>query len=161
VLPRFKLPRLFAFAAVAAGFGSLLAGHRCAAVEPAAVRPPGTAKQIGPLTELEPVLERALAAYNAGNERAFLAEFASAAPGIRAEGAYRRLFEGVYKVDYGKFEGKRLDSKVSVPDRDWGALIYDAAFQKRPKARLIANFIRENGAVKLMQIRFDYNEASK
>ena len=155
-----KLPRLLVFGAVAAACVSLPVVPRCTSAEPTPA-PLDPAAQAIVLTELAPVLERALAAYNAGDERAFLAEFAGSAPGIRVAGAYRRLFEGVYKSEYGKFEGKRLDVKESAPDRDWGALAYDAAFQKHAKARIVANFIRENGAVKLMQIRFDYSEPAK
>jgi hypothetical protein len=156
-----KIQRFLIFAGVA--FAALLVTlvFRLKSLNDTEFVPVSATQQTGPLVELEPVLDRALVAYNAGNERAFLAEFASTAPGIRAEGAYRRLFDGIYKSEFGKFEGKRLDSKDSVPDRDWGALIYDAAFKKRAKSRLIANFIRENGVVKLMQIRFDHPDSVK
>ena len=117
--------------------------------------PPTLTFQSSPITELAPVLDRALAAYNAGDGRAFLAEFAASAPAIHAEGAYQRLFEGYYKGEFGLFQSKQLDSKESVPDRDRAALAYDAVFQKKPKAKIIANFIRENGVVKLMQIRVE------
>jgi hypothetical protein len=154
-----KLQRLLIFTGVAfAAILGFLAYHLHTTNEET-LQPVKLEQRTGPLGELEPVLERALVAYNAGNERAFLAEFASNAPGIRAEGAYRRLFEGYYKSEFGKFEGKRLDSRESVPDRDWGALLYDASFKKKSKSRLIANFIREDGAVKLMQIRIEHPDA--
>lgn len=117
--------------------------------------PPTLTMQPGAVSELAPVLDRALAAYNAGDMRALLAEFATSAPAIHAEGACERLFEGYYKTEFGRLQSKQIDLKESVPDRDRAALAYDAVFQKRPKAKIIANFIRENGAVKLMQIRIE------
>ena len=151
---RIKRPSLLVFGCAALSFALLPALPR-ACGDTAKVQTPNPAPQPGALAELEPVLNRALAAYNADDKHAFLAEFASAAPGIRVEGAYRRLFQGVYKNEFGRLESKRLRRKASVADRDWGALIYEADFQKHSKAQLVANFIREKGAVKLMQIRFD------
>ena len=153
VVTHIQRPGLLVFGCAVLSF-ALLAPLRLARGDAARVTP-NPAPQPGALAELEPVLNRALAAYNADDKHAFLAEFASAAPGIRVEGAYRRLFQEVYKNEFGKLESKRLRRKASVADRDWGALIYEADFQKHPKAQLVANFIREKGAVKLMQIRFD------
>jgi hypothetical protein len=158
-MPVPKLSRWFGIAAPAAGLAWLFAAPCSPAAAPSATptRAPLTDAETV-VAEMEPVLGRALAAYNAGNERAFLAEFASSAPGIHDPGVYRRLFGGVYKREFGTVTGKRLDRKGSVPDPDWGVLVYDAAFQKHPKARLFANFVREHGMVKLMQIRFAYTE---
>lgn len=105
------------------------------------------------------MLDRALAAYNAGDARAFLAETARNAPGIREQGVYQRLFEGVYKPEFGSFVAKVMDPKESIPDRDWAVLVYRAQFAKNT-AKLTANFARENGAVKLMQIRIEKVEAA-
>jgi hypothetical protein len=150
---RIKRPSLLVFVWVGVSFASV--PNLPHAWGETKVQTPNPAPAPSALAELEPVLNRALAAYNADDKNAFLAEFARAAPGIHGEGVYRRLFGSVYKSEFGKIERKRLKRKASVPDRDWGALTYDAAFEKHPKALLVANFIRENGAVKLMQIRFD------
>ena len=134
----------------------LAAGLSQASAQTGAVTlPPALTLQPGAVAELAPVLDRALAAYNAGDVHAILAEFASSAPAIHAEGACERLFEGYYKSEFGRLQSKQIDLKESVPDRDWAALAYNAVFQKRPRAKIIANFIRENGAVKLMQIRIE------
>lgn len=159
-MTRTEPPHPLAFARVAVCFALLSGGSYCALGETAKTSSPTPAAP-SPVADLERVLDRALAAYNAGDKHAFLAEFASAAPGILAEGAYRRLFEGYYRSEFGKLESKRLNMKASAPDPNWGGLIYEAKFQKRPKALLTANFIRENGTVKLMQIRFEYSEPAK
>lgn len=104
--------------------------------------------------ELEPVLDRALAAYNEGDGAAFCAEFSRKAPGILGAGAYERLVEGVYKAEFGALLSKALEVNASALDKDWGQLVYRADFEKA-KVKLSANFAREAGTPRLMQIRFE------
>lgn len=151
--------RFFLFSAA---LGLLIAGRILAAdrARPTPAPAPPVPPSAAQLRELAPVLDRALAAYNADDAKAFLAEMASSAPGIRQPGVYQRLFEEFYKVEFGSFVSKVIDPKESNPDRDWAVLVYRAKFTKQ-EAKLSANFARENGAVKLMQLRIEKIEPAK
>ena len=49
----------------------------------------------------------------------------------------------------------RLDTRETVPDPDAGLLVYLAQCERAPLAKVSANFIRENGEPKIVQLRFE------
>lgn len=116
---------------------------------------PATPFNVDAALKLEETLIRAIDAYNAVDQKHFTAEFSSTAPGFEDPAAVRRLFFGYYLPEFGRLMTKRMLPKESDPDPDRGMLVYDAAFDKVPKARLSANFRRENGMIKLVQIRIE------
>ena len=65
-----------------------------------------------------------------------------------------RIFMKFYREKFGPLKGVRLSPKETTLDPDRGMLVYDAAFESTV-AKLSANFLRENGQVRLMQIRIE------
>jgi hypothetical protein len=113
------------------------------------------------LQVLEKAAQRALAAYNASNLPGLRAELAKSAPGLAEDAALRRLFVDYYHADFGKLTAVRLDRKATVTHRDRGVLVYDAVFEKAPRAKIGINFTREDGALKIAQLRLERIETTK
>jgi hypothetical protein len=113
------------------------------------------------LQVLERPAERILAAYNAGNLKALRAELARSAPGLADDAALERLFVGYYRADFGRLIARRLAPKATNTHRDRGVLAYVAAFEKAPRAAVFINFTRENGELKIAQLRIERIESAK
>jgi len=105
--------------------------------------------------ELAAVLEKALSGYNAGDQAALFADFAATATPAPGDRIFAELFEGYYKAEFGKVMALRLNARESSPDRDFGMLVYDTKCERQPLAKVSANFVRENGAVKIVQLRME------
>ena len=113
-----------------------------------------TTPEPGALQVMEKVLEPAIAAYQSGDAKALQAQFGKAAPGMGDVAVVDRIFMKFYREKFGPLKGIRLSPKETTLNRDRGMLVYDAAFE-RAVAKLSANFLRENGEVRLMQIRIE------
>jgi hypothetical protein len=113
-----------------------------------------TAEMLAQVKPLEAVLDRALAAYNAGDAKAFWSDAATTATPPATEKTFKALYEGYYKADFGKYVSKTIVPTETQPDPNLGVLVYEAKFEKR-KVRVSANFIRESGTPKLVQVRFE------
>ena len=118
-------------------------------------------KLLAAVRELAAVLDKALSAYNAGGQAALFADFASTATPAPSDRIFTELFEGFYKVEFGKIVALRLNTRETNPDPDFGMLVYDAQCERQPLAKVSANFLRENGALKIVQVRFEKVEAAK
>ena len=113
------------------------------------------------MRELAAMLGKALSAYNAGDQAALFSDFASTATPLPSDRIFTELFEGFYKAEFGKIVALRLNPKETNPDPDFGMLVYDAQCERQPLAKVSANFIRENGALKIVQLRFEKVEVAK
>lgn len=111
--------------------------------------------------ELAAVLDKALSAYNAGDQAALFADFARTATPPASDRIFTELFEGFYKVEFGKIVALRLNPRETNTDPDFGMLVYDAKCERQPQAKVSANFIRENGALKIVQVRFEKVEIAR
>lgn len=134
------------------------------AAPPAVVAAPAAApdpKILAAARELAAVLDKALTAYNAGDQAALFADFASTATPAPSDRIFTELFEGYYKAEFGKITALRLDPKETVPDPDAGLLVYLAQCERTPLAKVSANFIRENGTPKIVQLRLEKVEVAK
>ena len=129
-----------------------------AAEAPAATPDP---KVLAAARELAAVLDKALTAYNAGDQAALFADFASTATPAPGDRIFTELFEGYYKAEFGKITALRLDTKETVPDPEAGLLVYLAQCERVPLAKVSANFIRENGTPKIVQLRMEKVEVVK
>lgn len=150
------------FAFVALAFSAVTACKRSAkpvAVESVAVTPHPTAPTA--VRELAAVLDKALSAYNAGDQVALFADFATSATPAPSDRIFTELFEGFYKAEFGRIVALRLNPLESNPDPDSGMLVYDARCERQPLAKVSANFLRENGALKIVQVRFEKVEIAK
>lgn len=111
--------------------------------------------------ELAAVLDPALSAYNAGDRAALFAGFASTATPAPGDRIFTELYEGYYKAEFGKITGLRLNAQETVPDPEAGQLVYLAQCERAPLVKVSANFIRENGRPKIVQLRFEKLELTK
>ena len=149
--------------ALAAFAFSALSGCKQAIPEPpketAAATP--DPKVLAAVRELAAMLGKALSAYNAGDQAALFSDFASTATPPPSDRIFTELFEGFYKAEFGKIVALRLNPKETNPDPDFGMLVYDAQCERQPLAKVSANFIRENGALKIVQLRFEKVEVAK
>ena len=163
-----RVGKLAASPAVAALFSVAFAFAALTACKKAAPNPPKETaaatpdpKVIAAVQEQAAVLGKALSAYNAGDQAALFADFASTATPPPGDRIFTELFEGFYKVEFGKVTALRLNPKETNPDPDFGLLVYDAQCERQPLAKVSANFLRENGALKIVQVRFEKVEIAK
>ena len=159
---RIHRPLFRAFILIALAFSGATACKRppppAVAEAPAATPDP---KMLAAARELAAVLDKALTAYNAGNQAALFADFASTATPAPGDRIFTELFEGYYKAEFGKITALRLDTKETVPDPEAGMLVYLAQCERTPLAKVSANFIRENGTPKIVQLRMEKVEVAK
>lgn len=128
------------------------------AQEPAAPAAPAeSAKATDPMIAMEAMVEKALAAYNKQDFKAFYADFAKSMEAIATEQAFQTMYVGMYMKDYGQYKSRELlKDKCSVADDSPVALLqYKAVFEKNPAITIGVNFTKEGDAWKLMQIQFN------
>ncbi len=94
-------------------------------------------------------------AWTKGNAGAFYAQFAAKYVPADSAGVFAKVFAGVYAEEFGKLGEMKLISRESSNDRDYGMLVFSIASEKVPTAKLSANFLRENGVLKLAQMRLE------
>lgn len=105
--------------------------------------------------EMNRVLDAAMKAWEQRDAKAFYAQFATAHVPADSDAVFDRLFLGVYADEFGTIAAKTPVPRESNGDPDFGILVFVAECAKHPRARLSANFIRENGQLKLAQIRME------
>jgi len=66
----------------------------------------------------------------------------------------RRIMEGVYKQDYGKYVSKKLLPKETAIEPARALIVFEAVFEKR-KVKVSANFVMEQDAPKIVQLRME------
>lgn len=122
------------------------------AVPPTVAIAPPTDETLGAFAA---VLDKALTAYNAGDQKALFADFAKTATPPADDRIFTELYEGYYKTDFGRIVALRLYELETVSDPEFGMLVYLAQCERVKLARVSANFVRENGAPKIVQLRFE------
>jgi hypothetical protein len=146
------MSRLFLILFCISFLGSAAFGQ--VAAEPVASTPDPTviAEKVAPY---EKVLATALGAYNERDVPAFLATLAKEAHPPATENSFHAIFDGIYRVEFGKFISKELVPAESIPDPNYGQVVYKATFEKRTRVKVSADFIREDGVLKIVQLRFE------
>lgn len=104
---------------------------------------------------LKLTVSRAVGAFNSVDLTGLRRQFSAKAPGLSDDGAFRRLFFGYYLGDLGRAKSLRLIPADSSFDPDRALLVYEGAFDFWPRVKVSANFTRDEGALKLMQLRFE------
>ena len=120
--------------------------------------PPQVAATPGAQTiedEMKQVFDAAMKAWEQRDAKAFYSQFAAAYVPADSTAVFDRIFTGVYADEFGAIRSKILNAKEGSTDPDFGMLVFNAECTKHPKARLSANFIRENGQLKLAQLRME------
>lgn len=104
---------------------------------------------------LDPVVGKAMEAYNAKNFKKFYADWQPSMKSIQTEQAFNSLYVGMYHKQFGTFKSRKLiDAKSVFNGEVNGLLVYSADFSNK-KATLSVNFFKEGGAWKIQQIRID------
>ena len=153
------MKRLAISLALAFGIAALAALAQNATPKPATPAPATPDPKIVEKAQpLEAVLEKALTAYNDSDAAAFGAEFSKTATPPASAEIYQKIYGDIYKADLGNYVSRKLNAGETTPDADRGLLVCDAKFEKAPKVKVSANFTRENGALKIVQLRFEKAE---
>lgn len=124
---------------------------------------PAPAASLDPvvLAVLEKAARRGLEAYNAASLSGLRGEFARSAPGLATDDALRRVFFDYYRADLGRLLEARVEPRGTVADRDRGVLAMAASFEKAPRVLIEVCFTREEGALKIAQLRFERIETAE
>ena len=101
---------------------------------------------------LDPLVGKAMEAYNAKNWKQFYANWADQVKGIQTEVAFNGLYVGMYHKQYGTFKARKLVEAKSTFTDAIGLLVYNADFSSK-KGTLSVNFFKEGGKFKIQQIR--------
>jgi hypothetical protein len=116
---------------------------------------PLTSAEQTALAEMESLLDLALEGYNKRDAEHFSRGFsAKSVPPVNEE-FFRAVAIGVYHEEFGELtKKKRSDNETNV-DPNLGMLVYEAEGKKRPKVKVSANFRREDGKLRIVQLRMD------
>jgi hypothetical protein len=113
------------------------------------------------LKGLQVPISSALRAYNAADIAGMRQQFSVQAPGLADASAFRRLFIGYYSEELGRVKSLRLVPAGSDFDPDNAMLVFAAEFERSPLVKVSANYTREAGTLKLIQLRFEKVEAEE
>ena len=106
---------------------------------------------------VEPLIEKALSAYNKDDSTTFYADFAKSMASIATDQTFKALYGG-YK-DPSATMSRRRSSKRAARLRKLrqppGLASYDAEFEKNKAVKLTINYTPEDDTLKLMQVQFN------
>jgi hypothetical protein len=101
-------------------------------------------------SSMEDLIGQSVAAYNAGDERAFSALFAMSAPSAPAR------HHAEYRRDFGRILARKGTSQPDTTAGEGGASVHEITCEKEPHARLITKFTREKDAMKIAEWRIEH-----
>ena len=101
---------------------------------------------------LEATLDKAMKAYNAGDWKAFFADYAPSMSAIATEQTFKALYESGTKPQFGNYVSRTLIANESSINDEAPLLVYKAKFAKG-EAKLSVNFIKEGATMKIMQVQ--------
>ncbi len=96
------------------------------------------------------MIEKALAAYNALDAKAFYADFAKMMAAICTDQAFETLYKTTYMTTYGKYKSRTYKPEASTLADGTGLFTYEGEFEKG-KATIQVNITKEEDALKIMQ----------
>ena len=101
---------------------------------------------------LEATVDKTMKAYNAGEWKAFFADYAQSMSAIATEQTFKALYESGAKPQFGNYVSRTLIAGESSINDEAPLLVYKAKFAKS-EAKLSVNFIKEGAAMKIMQVQ--------
>lgn len=119
---------------------------------------PALGKELAPgLSEetfktLDAMVDKVIKAYNAGNWKAFYADYAKAMSGIATEQAFNSLYTNMYKKQFGDIKSRKLNTSRTTMPGENGLTVYDVTCSKK-NAVLSVNWMKENGQWKVQQVQ--------
>ena len=103
---------------------------------------------------LEAMLDKALAAYNAGDSKAFYADYAKMMASVATDQAYDMMFRSIYMKTHGKYVSRKLLKAESSVFEDTPLMVFESVFEKTKKVKISVNFMKEDGVYRIMQMQF-------
>lgn len=103
---------------------------------------------------VDAMIEKALAAYNAQDAKTFYADFAKMMAAIATEQAFETLYKTNYFATFGTYKSRTFKADASTLADGTGLFTYEGVFEKAPKALIQVNIVKEEGALKIMQLGF-------
>jgi ABC-type transporter MlaC component len=106
--------------------------------------------------QLEPISNKALEAYNAGDQAAFFKDYAKAMAAIATPQIFDTMYKAQHMANLGKLLSKELSKSetVAMEGLETPLLVYSAKFEKNANVKVAINFMKEEGAWKIMQVTF-------
>ena len=104
---------------------------------------------------LDTMIEKAMTAYNAGDSKAFFADYAKLMESIATPATFDALYKNGAMKEHGKFVSRKLIAGESVVEGETPLLVYEAKFEKSARVKLSVNFMQEDGKPKLMQVTIE------
>ena len=104
---------------------------------------------------LDTMIEKAMTAYNAGDSKAFFADYAKLMESIATPATFDALYKNGAMKEHGKFVSRKLIAVESVVEGETPLLVYEAKFEKSARVKLSVNFMQEDGKPKLMQVTIE------
>ena len=104
---------------------------------------------------LDTMIEKAMTAYNAGDSKAFFADYAKLMESIATPATFDALYKNGAMKEHGKFVSRKLIGGESVVEGETPLLVYEAKFEKSARVKLSVNFMQEDGKPKLMQVTIE------
>ncbi len=106
------------------------------------------------LKALEAKVDAALAGYNAGDAKAFYANFAKSVESIATPRVFDMLYVQGAKAQFGKYVSRQLIKGESVTDGDTLLLVYAAKCEKNEKVKVSINVQKEGAEYRFVQVQF-------
>lgn len=122
----------------------LLSGALFAGVMPAAEE----------MAVLDAMVDKLMAAYNAGDATAFYADWATMMASICTPQVFQTMFVDNYKKNFGDYVERSInaDETVVMADVPNGLLVYTAKFTSNEKIKLAINLFKEGDSWKFQQV---------
>ncbi len=95
-----------------------------------------------------------MAAYNAGDDKAFYADWAASMAALCTPQVFKMMFVDGHMKNFGAYKSRKIieAETVIVPDVPNGLLVYSAEFEKNAKIKLSINLIKEGDEWKFQQV---------
>lgn len=109
------------------------------------------------LKAIDAIVDKALAAFNSGDFKAFYADYSKSMSAVATEQAFKTLYVDMYMNTYGKYQSRTLlkDQSVLIPENPMPLAVFEGVFEKNPKVKISVNFAKEEGGLKVIQIQFN------
>jgi|GEM_PF-3220511 len=104
-----------------------------------------------PPANLDKMVQNAMKAFNAGDAKAFFADYSKSSSAIATPEIYKAMYEDMYKAKVGKFVSMTFVPAESSINDDAPLLIYAGKFEKGT-GKIAVNFIKEDAGLKIIQV---------
>ncbi len=106
------------------------------------------------MSALDAMIDKMMAAYNAGDATAFYADWASMMAAICTPQAFQTLYVDNYMKTFGAYASRTVnaDESVVMADVPNGLLVYTAKFANNENVKMSVNLMKENDTWKIQQL---------